>query len=174
MAKTRKYSTNSLPSVTLDKEVSVNCRSTTVSLSNIFCWALGNLVLSKEKLLSWRPVTLMEPLPSVGSPLPSARVPVGQEFDKESSSGPLCQSLCECSARHLARLPLCRVSAGLALDKGSTSGPLCESLCRVAKTLGKKALPVPRCAFFAEFHDHSTHQSTSLSSVALSKVTRKP
>jgi hypothetical protein len=43
-----------------------------------------------------------------------------------------------------------------------------------ATTLGKEALPVPRCAFFAESYDLNTRQSTSLSSVTLDKVTNIP
>jgi hypothetical protein len=89
------------------------------------------------------------------------------------------------------RLPLCRVPAGLALGKGITSGPLCQFLCRVhyetlgnanvaflpsakATSLGKKALLVPRCAFFVECYDLDTRQRTSLPSVTLDKVTRIP
>jgi hypothetical protein len=43
-----------------------------------------------------------------------------------------------------------------------------------ATTLGKEALPVPRCAFFAECYGHGTWQIISLSSVALAKVTEIP
>jgi hypothetical protein len=41
-------------------------------------------------------------------------------------------------------------------------------------TLRKAALPVPRCAFFAECYDLDTRQSTSLPSVTLGKVTSIP
>ena len=40
-------------------------------------------------------------------------------------------------------------------------------------TLGKEALPVPKCAFFAECYSYSTRQRVSLPSVTLGKVTRK-
>jgi hypothetical protein len=41
-------------------------------------------------------------------------------------------------------------------------------------TLGKEALPVPRCAFFAECYGHCTRRRHSLLSVTLDKVTRDP
>jgi hypothetical protein len=40
-----------------------------------------------------------------------------------------------------------------------------------ATTLGKEALPVPRCVIFAECYDLGIRQSTFLSSVTLDKVT---
>jgi hypothetical protein len=43
-----------------------------------------------------------------------------------------------------------------------------------ATSLGKEALLVPRCAFFAECYDLDTWQSTSLLSVTLNKVTIIP
>jgi hypothetical protein len=55
-----KHSAKSLPSMTSDKEVSVNCTSITVSLSSTFCGALG-----KEKSPSLCQVTVMETLSSV-------------------------------------------------------------------------------------------------------------
>jgi hypothetical protein len=81
-------------------------------------------------------------------------------------------------------LPLCRVFAGLALGKGALVGPFASPFAECttkdaslpsagATTLGKEALPVPRCAFFVECHDHNTRQIISLPSVALGKLTRK-
>jgi hypothetical protein len=97
---------NSLPSVTLDKEVSMNCTSATSSFPSIFCCtfcrALSKyfvecqLVLGKEKLSSRRQVTVTKLLPSVR---PNTR----------------------------QRLPICQVSSRLALDKEGSSGPLCQS-----------------------------------------------
>jgi hypothetical protein len=43
-----------------------------------------------------------------------------------------------------------------------------------AKTLGKEALPISRCAFFAEWYGHYTRQMQYLSSVRLDKVARDP
>jgi hypothetical protein len=69
--KPRKHSTKALPSVTLGKESSVNCTSTTASLPSTFYRALGkgftewHSLLGKEKLPSRRLVTATEPLPSV-------------------------------------------------------------------------------------------------------------
>jgi hypothetical protein len=72
------------------------------------------------------------------------------------------------------RLPLCQVPVGLALDKEITSGPFISSFTESirrhsakvaslpsvkATTLGKEALPVLRCAFFAECYDLDTRQS---------------
>jgi hypothetical protein len=117
--KSRKYSTNSLPSVTFSKEVLMNYTSTTASLSSTFyrSHAKGfterRLVLCKEKSRSRRQVTVMNPLPSV---LPDT----------------------------LQRLPLCRVSVGLALDKEDSSGPLCQFLCQVLREALTKALSLSR------------------------------
>jgi hypothetical protein len=51
-------------------------------------------------------------------------------------------------------------------------------LCRVpsaeATTLGKEALLVPRCAFYAEYYDLDTRQNISLPGVTLGKVTGIP
>jgi hypothetical protein len=67
--------------------------------------------------------------------------------------------------------PLCRVPAELALDNEVASGPICQYLCRrtrrhstkvaslpsvEATTLGKEALSVPMCAFFAECYGLGT------------------
>jgi hypothetical protein len=41
-------------------------------------------------------------------------------------------------------------------------------------TLGKEVLSVPRYAFFVEYYNLDTRQSTSLSSITLGKVTRIP
>jgi hypothetical protein len=97
-AKPKKHSADSLPSVTLGKEVSANCTSAMASLSSTFCRSLDkvfaecHLVLGKEKSLSQHQVTMIEPLLSI---LPNTR----------------------------QRLRLCQVSARLVLDKEAHVGP---------------------------------------------------
>jgi hypothetical protein len=103
-AKHIKHSANTLPSVTLGKERSVNCTSATASLPSTFCRALGkdfaecHLVLGKEKSPSRRQVTVTDPLPSVffGTRQRGqfCRVPAIMALGKDGSSGPHRQSLC--------------------------------------------------------------------------------
>lgn len=113
----RKHSAKSLPSVTLDKEVSTNCTSATASLSSTFCRAL-----SKEKSPSLRQVTMTETLPSVPNGTRQrgsfCRVPAGLTLGKEGSSGP-------------PRQALCRQPQVGTRQRESISVPLCQSLCRV-------------------------------------------
>ena len=91
------HSAKPLPSVTLGKERSVNCTSTTASLPSTFCRALGK-ELGKEKSPSRRQVTVTDLLPSVFVGTRQrrllCRVSSGLALGKESSSGPLCQPLC--------------------------------------------------------------------------------
>jgi hypothetical protein len=83
------------------------------------------------------------------------------------------------------RLPLCRVLVGLALDKEGSSGPLYrvlrEALNKVsffAKCRGhhtwQRSFTSSHYTFFVECYGHGTRQRTSLPSVTLYKVTRKP
>jgi hypothetical protein len=127
-AKPRKHSANTLSSVTLGKERSANCTSATASLPSTFCRTLGkefaecHLVLGKEKSPSWRQVTMMDPLPSVGYHGPRQR-----RLQWAPPPVPVPRALVGTRQRRL----LCRVSSGLALVKESSSGPLCQPLCRV-------------------------------------------
>jgi hypothetical protein len=93
----------------------------------------------------------------------------------------------ECHLIHSTkRLPLCRVSTSLHSTKGLPAGPfvsfftgcswrhstkLASLVSARATTLGKEALSVLRCCFFAECYGLDTWQSTSLPSVTLGKVT---
>jgi hypothetical protein len=118
-------------------------------------------------------------------------VSAGLALGKEGFNGPPRQPLYrDPQAGTRQRELLCRVPDCLALDKGITSGPLCQPLCQVrwealdkrefflssarTATLGKEALPVSRCVFFAECYGHCTQPRLSLSSVILGKVTRNP
>jgi hypothetical protein len=70
---------------------------------------------------------------------PLCRVPTSLALGNESTGGPFVSFFAECSRRHsakLASLPSTRVT-----------------------TLGKEALLVPRCSFFAECYDPDTRQS---------------
>jgi hypothetical protein len=70
----------------------------------------------------------------------SARLPLG----KEVAISPFVSTFAECTRRHSTKV---------------ASLPSAEAI-----TLGKEALPVPRCAFFAECYGLGTRQSTSLKS----------
>jgi hypothetical protein len=128
----RKHSAKSLPSVTLDKDVLVNCTSTTTSLPSPFCRALGkdfaecHLALGKEKSSPRRPVMTIETLTSVYC--------TGTR-QRSYPWAPLPVTLPSVLGGTRQRLRLYRVSAGLALDNGSTSGPICQFLCRVSRPL---------------------------------------
>jgi hypothetical protein len=81
----------------------------------------------------------------------------------------------ECHLIHLAKmLPLCRVSNSPHSAKGLPARPFVSHFIECswrhsvklaslpsasATTLGKEALPVPRCCFFAECYDLGTPQS---------------
>jgi hypothetical protein len=127
-AKAILHSAKALPSVTLDKERSANCTSSTTSLPSTFCRALGkefaecHLTLGKEKSPSRRQVTVTDPLPSVCYHGPRQR-----RLQWAPPPVPVPRALVGTRQRRL----LCRVSSGLALGKESSSGPLCQSLCRV-------------------------------------------
>jgi hypothetical protein len=83
-----------------------------------------------------------------------AECPLDWHSAKGSPAGPFVSSFAECICRHSAKV---------------------DSLLSVKATaLRKEALPVPRCAFFAECYDLDTRQSISLPSVTLDKVTRLP
>jgi hypothetical protein len=73
---------------------------------------------------------------------------------KGSPAGPFVSTFAECTRRHSAKVT--------------------SLLSGKARALGKKALPVSRCAFFAECCDLDTRQNTSLPSVTLGKVTSIP
>jgi hypothetical protein len=62
--------------------------------------------------------------------------------------------LSECTKRHSTKLASLPSAKAIALDK--------------------EALPVPRCALFAESYDLDTRQITSLPSVTLDKLTSIP
>jgi hypothetical protein len=73
---------------------------------------------------------------------------------KGTPVGPFASLFVECARRHSTK--------GVFLPSARTA------------TLGKEALPVSRCVFFAECYGHCTQQRLSLSSVILGKVTRNP
>jgi hypothetical protein len=93
----------------------------------------------------------------------------------------------ECHLIHSSkRLPLCRVSTSLHSAKGLPAWPFVSffvecsrrhstklvSLPSVrATTLGKEALPVPKCFFSTECYGPDTRQRGPLPSVTLGKVT---
>jgi hypothetical protein len=154
-AKPRKYSTNTLPSVTLDKERLANCTSATTSLPSTFCrvpfgtrqrkvavTAPSDGHRSFAECLLWhsakRPI-----LPSVGYHGPRQR-------RLQWAPPPVLVPRALVGTRQ--RMLLCRVSSGLALGKESSSGPLCQSLCRV------RWAALDKCSLFAECLDHSTRQ----------------
>jgi hypothetical protein len=115
--KPENHSAKSLSSVTLNKEVSVNCTSTTISLSSTFCRALG-----KEKSSSRHQVTVTKTLSSV------------YYTDTQQRSilwAPLLVPLPSVLGGTQKRLRFRQVSTGLVLGKGSTSWPICQFLCRV-------------------------------------------
>jgi hypothetical protein len=80
-----------------------------------------------------------------------AEYPKDQHSAKRLPAGPFVSSFAECTRRHSAKKQPLRSAKAIAL--------------------GKEALPVPRCAFFAECYDLGTRQSTSLPSVTLGQVT---
>jgi hypothetical protein len=98
------HSAKALPSVTLDKERSVNCTSATASLPSTCCRALGkdfvecHLALGKEKAPSRRQVTVTDPLPSAFCGTRQrgqfCQVFAREALGKDWSSGPHRQSLC--------------------------------------------------------------------------------
>ena len=89
---------------------------------------------------------------------------------KEENSLP---SVCPHNTRQRAhRWSLLSVSLPSAL--GGTRQSLLLLPSARATTLGREALPVPRCSFFVECYDINTQQSASLSSVTLDKVTSIP
>jgi hypothetical protein len=93
----------------------------------------------------------------------------------------------ECLLIHLAKkLPLYRVSTDLHSVKGPPAMPFVRFFAECSRrhsaklaslpsaratTLGKEALPVPRCWFSVECYGPDTRQITSLPSVTLDKVT---
>jgi hypothetical protein len=86
---------------------------------------------------------------------------------KEENSLP---SVCPHNTRQRAhRWSLLSVSLPSAL--GGTRQSLLLLPSARATTLGREALPVPRCSFFAECYGLDTRRRTSLPSVTLGKVT---
>jgi hypothetical protein len=128
-----KHLAKSLSNVTLSKEVSANCTSTTAYLLSTFCRALDkdfvecNLVIGKEKSLSWRQMMVTETLLSVlhdnRQRLPLCQVSVVLTLGKDAPVGPFASSFAKCIRRHSTKA-LCLSSARLALVNGSTNGPL--------------------------------------------------
>ena len=113
-------------------------------------------VFDKEKSLSRRLVTAMEPLPSVSGETRQrgsifTECPSDYLSTKRSPASLFVSTFADCTRRHSVKV---------------ASLPSVE-----ATSLGKEALPVPRCAFFVECYDLGTRQSTSLPSVTLDKVT---
>ena len=105
----------------------------------------------------------------------------GPALGKESSSGPLCQSLCRVPwQQHSAKmaLPVPRFPSLPSAMVSTRQRWLYRFpgflLCRVPlSALGKDGFTSSQVAFFAECHGHSTRQSYPLPSVTLGKVTRK-
>jgi hypothetical protein len=98
----------------------------------------------------------MEPLPSV--------------LGDTRQIGTLCQAYQVRLGKEDPSLPSVRRTTSRQRDRQRAS--LSVPLPSVETTsLGKEALPVPRCAFFVECYDLGTRQSTSLPSVTLDKVT---
>ena len=137
-AKAILHSAKALPSVTLGKERSANCTSTTTSLPSTFCRALGKVPFVTRQ----RKVTVTAPSDGDGS--------FAECLLWHSAKRPILPSVCSHGPRQRRvqwapppvpvpralvgtrqRRTLCRVSSGLALGKESSSGPLCQSLCRV-------------------------------------------
>jgi hypothetical protein len=82
---------------------------------------------------------------TLGKEITFAECPPAQHSITSPSAGPFVSFFIECSGRHSAKL---------------------ASLLSVRATrLGKKALPVPRCSFFAECYGPDTRQRTSLGKV---------
>jgi hypothetical protein len=112
----------------------------------------------RQRRLQWAPppVPVSRALVGTRQRRLLCRVSSGLALGKESSSGPLCQSLC-------------RVRWA-ALDKGSLLASLPSAL---TTALGKEGFTGSQVSFFTECHGHSTRQRYSLLSVTLGKVTRK-
>jgi hypothetical protein len=156
-AKPGKHLAKSLPSVTLDKEVSVNCISATTSLPSTFCWALDkdftecHLVLGKEKSPSLAPIDGDADFAKCLLYRPSAKKP---------HVGPFASSFAECIGRHLAKdLSLPSASWTSSRQQENQWAPLPVPLTSISTTtLNNEALSVLRCAFFAEYYCHNTRQ----------------
>jgi hypothetical protein len=96
-------------------------------------------------------------------------------------------TIAECHLEHSTKkLPLCQVSPACTRQRGPLVGPgvrffaecswrhsakLASLPSAMATTLGKEALPVPRCCFSAECYGPDTRQRGPLPSVTLGKVT---
>jgi hypothetical protein len=132
-----------------------NCILATTSLPSTFYWALDkdfaecHSVLGKQKPPSRRLVTKTVPLPSVLGDTRQrdylSECSPAQHSATSPPTGPFVSFFTECSGRHsakLASLPSVRTT-----------------------TLGKEALLVPRCSFFAECYGSDTRQRTSLGKV---------
>jgi hypothetical protein len=91
---------------------------------------------------------------TLGKEFPLCRVFVGLALGKEIVSRPFVSVVAECTTRHSAKVA--------------------SLLSVMVLALSKEALPVPKCAFFAECYDLDTWQSTSLPSVTLGKATSIP
>lgn len=160
-AKPRKHSAKSLSSVTLDKEVSTNCTSATASLSSTFSVTQQRKVTVTAtsdddgdfaECPQWHS-TKREPLPSACWPntrqrrlqwTPTASSMLSAASWNSAKGAPVClfaSPFVECARMHSAK-------------KASLSGA-------ETTTLGKEALLVPRCAFFAKCFNHCTRQRSS-------------
>jgi hypothetical protein len=170
-AKPRKHPAKSLPSVTLDKEVSTNCTSATTSLSSTFYRAL-----SIEKSLSRRQVTMTETLPSVPNDTRQrgslCRVPAGLTLGKEGSSVPPRQALCRQPRVGTRQREHQCVSLPVPLSSALGCTQQRRLLYQVPgpRHSVKKVLLIPRRAFFAKCFDHCTRQKElSTKSLTLGK-----
>jgi hypothetical protein len=94
-------------------------------------------------------------------------------LDKEAPVGSFTSSVAERISWHSARDHLWApfVSSFVECTRWH-SAKLASLTSAKTTTLVKEALPVPRCAFFAECYGHGTRQNNSLPSVTLDKVTR--
>jgi hypothetical protein len=115
----------------------------------------------RQRRVQWAPPPVPVPRAFVGTRQRRTlcRVSSGPALGKESSSGPLCQSLC--------RVPWQQHSTKMAL-----SVPRFPSLPSAWSALGKDGFTGSQFSFFAECHGHSTRQSDPLPSVTLGKVIR--
>jgi hypothetical protein len=124
-------------------------------------------VLGKEKPLSRRLVTKTAPLSSV----------LGDTRQRCHQRAPLSVSLSSALEGTRQSLLLCQVSSSLHSAKAPPAGPFVSFFAECARrhlaklaslpsvrvtALGKEALPVPRCSFFAEYYSPDTRQRSSL------------
>jgi hypothetical protein len=122
-----------LPSVALGKESLTNYTSATTSLPSTFYRTLGKDICRVSQGTRQRKVAITAVGNGDGA---FAECSMDRHSTKRSLAGPFVSSFVERTRRHSAKV---------------ASLPSTE-----AKTLSKEALPVPRCAFFAECYDLDT------------------